>query len=52
MYVCMCAFKCLYVGDLLLYFIFPYILTLNLQVFRAFLKINYYYYYYYIFKNN
>ena len=47
MHVYMCSFKCFYVEDILLYFIFPYILTLNLQFNRAFLKINYYYYYYY-----
>jgi len=43
----MCDFKYLYVGKFLLYFRFSYILTLNLQVFRALLKMNYYYYYYY-----
>jgi hypothetical protein len=46
-HVCMCGFKILYLGTFLLYFRFSFILTLKLQVFRTFLKINYYYYYYY-----
>ena len=46
-YVCMRGFQYLCVGKFLLYFTFSYILTLNLQVFRAVLKINYHYCYNY-----
>ena len=42
--VYVCGLKYFYLGNLLLYR-FRYILTRNLQVFRAFLKINCYYYY-------
>jgi hypothetical protein len=41
--VCVCGSKYLYVGNVLLCCRFPYILTVNLQVCRATLKINYYY---------
>jgi hypothetical protein len=39
MYICTYTCVRVYVGNLLQYCRFPYILTLNLQVFRTFLKI-------------
>jgi len=53
-YICMSIYMyvCIYValmgvGSLLLLCRFSYTLTLNFQVFGAFLKMKYYYYYYY-----